>query len=726
MKSFVIYWDPALPHNQAYSNHHSHHAPASTRTAAKSSPTVAAAAAETSSTHNTLSTLKTLLGAIETHGGEYVLHTYANALDLLYHVYELSTTFSSSPEGQIPLKQNPVLVLVNAPEDCGSDGQFQAVLRFLSYLDFNFPAITAVLLGGSNNNLNNDNKNNTCIYSNDNDSTNAPGTNNVNDNPNQYMPSSIMRLDRPLRKIDMEMLFDQLTILGRQLTHADRRPSLTASLHSFSSIPQVLTEVNSEKNMISFKKSYLHVEYFILALESFHNKRLKDMFISKEDPFTNAKTTIYSNDPTGNRDDPESSVTGCIFDNSISLDEFDPKCYASIFNLSQPQVDYVTEIIWEWDFYAHKLTSNQLVFAGFLMFKHAFALLMAQQDDNYSVCFNDDDKRFVLSDGQLLKLLLVLRDSYRPSNPYHNFSHAVDVLQAVFQFLIHLNVLPQRDSDTLEPSINGDDEYFLSAVETLTIMIVAIGHDVGHPGVTNMFLSSTKAPIAAVFNYKSVLESFHSAVFTEILAKYWPEITDNDANSRLCKIIVKSILATDMALHFDYMKEVKQLLSSKPINTPTANGASKGSTSGTGIKNCCRKNCARLEEEGFDFTTLVCCLLIKCADISNVTRRLAISAKWGQVLAREFGQVEELELLFGLKSERTIFTAAGNGRVTSYSEDDNHTAGPAEMAALAQGQIFFITTFAKPLFEAVTQLLPQLSYTVDILNQNEAQWRNYL
>ena len=91
-----------------------------------------------------------------------------------------------------------------------------------------------------------------------------------------------------------------------------------------------------------------------------------------------------------------------------------------------------------------------------------------------------------------------------------------------------------------------------------------------------------------------------------------------------------------------------------------------------------------------------------------------------------FGQVEELELLFGLKSERTIFTAAGNGRVTSYSEDDNHTAGPAEMAALAQGQIFFITTFAKPLFEAVTQLLPQLSYTVDILNQNEAQWRNYL
>ncbi|KAF5102438.1 hypothetical protein D0Z00_000365 [Geotrichum galactomycetum] len=725
MKSFVIYWDPALPHNQVHTNHHSHRVPA--REAAKSSPTVATAAAEPSSTHDSLSTLTTLLGAIEMHGGEYVLHSYANALDLLYHVYELSTSFSSSAEGQTPLKQNPVLVVVNAPEDSASHGQFQAVLRFLSYLDFNFPTITAVLFDGSNNNFN-DNNNTTYIYSNDDDdSTNAPGTTNVNDNPNQYMPSSIMRLDLPLQKTDMEMLFGQLTILGRQLTHADRRPSLTASLHSFSNIPQVLTELNKEKNMISFKKSYLHVEYFILALESFHNKRLKDMFISKEDPFTNDKTS--TDDPTSNHSDPENNVTGCIFDSSVSLDAFEPKCYATIFNLSQPQVDYVTEIIWEWDFYAHKLTSNQLVLASFLMFKHAFALLMAQQRDNYSVCFNDDDKRFVLSDGQLLKLLLVLRDSYRPSNPYHNFAHAVDVLQAIFQFLINLNVLPRRYSDTLEPNSNGEDEYFLSAVETLTILIVAIGHDVGHPGVTNMFLTNTKAPIAAVFNYKSVLESFHSAVFTEILAKYWPAITDNDVNSRLCKLIVKSILATDMALHFDYMKEVKQLLSSKPINTPTTNGgpgSSKGSTSGKGIKNCCRKNCAELEEQGCDFTTLVCCLLIKCADISNVTRRLAISAKWGQVLAREFGQVEELELLFGLKPERTALTAAGQGRVTPYSDDDNHTTGPAEMAGLARGQLFFITTFAKPLFEAVTQLLPQLGYTVDILNQNEAQWRTYL
>lgn len=680
---------------------------------------------ESTSAYNRLSLLINLLDAIDTHGGEYVLHSYANALDLLYHVYELSTAFSSSTEGQAPFKQSPVLVVVNAPQESDTDGQFQSVLRFLAYLDFNFPAITAVLLDGSNK----FNDKNTLIYSNDDDITNALGTTNVYDNSNQYIPSSVMKLDQPLQKTDMDMLFGQLTILGRQLTHADRRPSLTASLHSFSNIPQVLTESNKEKNMISFKKSYLHVEYFVLALETFHNNRLKDMLSSKHHLFDNDspdhQTSII------NRHWSEQNINSCT-SGSISLSEFDPKCYATIFNLSQSQADYVTEIIWEWDFYAHKLTSNQLVLAGFLMFKHAFTLLTAQQHDSFSVCFNDNDERFVLGDGQLLKLLLVVRDSYRESNPYHNFAHAIDVLQAIFQFLINLNALPRRHSNTLEADSSGENEYFLSPVETLTIMIVAIGHDVGHPGVTNMFLANTKAPIAAMFNYKSVLESFHSAVFTEILAKHWPAITGKDPNSRLCKLIVKSILATDMSLHFDYMEEVKQLLRSKPINNlsaTTTNGGHntpKGSSTGKGIKNCCRENCAVLEEEGYDFTTLVCCLLIKCADISNVTRRLAISAKWGQVLAREFGQVEELELLFGLKPERTALTADGQGRVTSYSEDDAHATGPAEMAGLARGQLFFITTFAKPLFEAVTQLLPQLGYTVDILNQNEKQWRTYL
>ena len=205
--------------------------------------------------------------------------------------------------------------------------------------------------------------------------------------------------------------------------------------------------------------------------------------------------------------------------------------------------------------------------------------------------------------------------AYNTFVPYHNFRHVVDVLQAVFYFLLQLGALPaypsyvapppssspssssSSSSSSFPPSSTGPSPLasLLRPFEALTLLITAIGHDVGHPGVNNAFLVNLKAPLAQLYNDRSVLESFHCAAFSQILRRYWPA---SFMASDMRKLLINTILATDMGLHFDYMKKLSQLQQTVHANTGIVSGA-----------------CDAMHDE---WRTLLCSLLIKCADISNV------------------------------------------------------------------------------------------------------------
>ena len=128
------------------------------------------------------------------------------------------------------------------------------------------------------------------------------------------------------------------------------------------------------------------------------------------------------------------------------------------------------------------------------------------------------------------------------------------------------------------------------------LLIAAIGHDVGHPGVNNAFLVSLNAPLAQLYNDRSVVESFHCAAFSQVLRRHWPAAF---MSSDMRKLLINSILATDMGLHFDYMKRLGYLQEKLAHNSEVDEWD------------------AKLREEQ---RTLACSLLIKCADISNVVR----------------------------------------------------------------------------------------------------------
>jgi 3',5'-cyclic-nucleotide phosphodiesterase len=196
----------------------------------------------------------------------------------------------------------------------------------------------------------------------------------------------------------------------------------------------------------------------------------------------------------------------------------------------------------------------------------------------------------------LTAFLVASRSAYNAFVPYHNFRHVVDVLQATFYFLVQLGRLPQYPlaSPPREP-VSSSIAALIRPFDALTLLITAIGHDVGHPGVNNAFLVTLNAPLAQLYNDRSVLESFHCAAYSQILRRHWPAAFQA---AEMRQLMISSILATDMGLHFDYMKRLgwmQEKLHDGNNSTDGWNG--------------------RLLD---DQRTLACSLLIKCADISNV------------------------------------------------------------------------------------------------------------
>ena len=174
----------------------------------------------------------------------------------------------------------------------------------------------------------------------------------------------------------------------------------------------------------------------------------------------------------------------------------------------------------------------------------------------------------------------------------------MDVVQATFHFLVSIGALAPypvtaggAPTNPLRESPIGG---LLGPFESLTLLVTAIGHDVGHPGVNNGFLVTLNAPLAQLYNDRSVLESFHCAAFSQILRRHWPTVFED---TKMRNLMISSILSTDMGHHFEYMKKL----------TDTQAKLRESSTT-----------------EGWDTRmideqkALACSLLIKCADISNV------------------------------------------------------------------------------------------------------------
>ncbi|KAK9238741.1 hypothetical protein V1525DRAFT_455623 [Lipomyces kononenkoae] len=373
----------------------------------------------------------------------------------------------------------------------------------------------------------------------------------------------------------------------------------------------------------------------------------------------------------------ESLFNVMFFDKSLAADE---QSIVAPVLIARESEAYLQSIIGDWDFPVDELTDDELTQCAYYIFQHSFTMPEVQH--------------LILSPDGLQHFISVLRASYQSQNPYHNFRHVVDVLQATFSFLLAMQALPPYTKSTQpqqpqairsESSLSG----ILDPIDALALLVTAMGHDVGHPGVTNAFLIASRSPLARIYSERSVLESFHCAAFSQILARHWPLMMEKNIK----ELIVDAVLATDMALHFDYMQKFDRIF--RHSNGLVTND----------------------EMENARMKTLLCSMLIKCADISNVARRLDISKYWGTALSMEFKKMSDLEEELGLKPPAITQPDKRSTMPTNVlSQDDK------ESVALAKSQLFFITTFAEPLFDAVQQVVPELRHIASNIAKNRVAW----
>lgn len=268
-------------------------------------------------------------------------------------------------------------------------------------------------------------------------------------------------------------------------------------------------------------------------------------------------------------------------------------------------------------------------------------------------------KEFKITNEKFFKFATEISQTYNKV-PYHNWRHAVDVTQfATYQIKI-----TKLDS-------------ILTKFELLGFVIAAICHDANHDGFTNVFNVKAERPLGILFKNQSVMETHHCSVAIDIISKEPCNVfavLDTVEYKNMWSLIISLILITDMAKHFDFLKMLNADLDKGPLDPTVAE----------------------------DRLKMMQCIL-KCSDISNVSRPFELADKWCDVLCEEFFRQGDLEKASGME-------------YTSTNNDREHLDKP-------KSQIGFYTFVCLPLYETSARLFPVLQVNVDQVKSNLAVWK---
>ncbi|KAK7451775.1 3',5'-cyclic-nucleotide phosphodiesterase [Stygiomarasmius scandens] len=345
----------------------------------------------------------------------------------------------------------------------------------------------------------------------------------------------------------------------------------------------------------------------------------------------------------------------------------------------------------EWGFEPHMLNEEEVVGCTMILFEALFRIEGMKEDVGVTL-------------DRIYPLIHHLRLIYRRETSYHNFEHALDVLQASYIFLREAGIVPSvrivLDHDSSNLWKREQKTGLITCLrnsDIFVLYIAAIGHDVAHPGITNGFMKNASAPLSQVYDNKSPLENLHCSVLLRVMRQHqFSDLLDESpllkqqraqdesaVNGGKCtknirRLLHDTVLATDMSVHQAWMNNFRMVLDDIRAG-----------------------NDVEQDEEDWKKRVLMCQAIIKCADISNPSRPFTISRHWSTALMSEWTSQASLERCLGLPC-------------TVQDKDDPHSE--------AKSQIFFGSTFAKPLWEVLVEGVPELQPFLDQCNSNLETW----
>eukprot|EP00949_MAST-11_sp_MAST-11-sp1_P000789 g789.t1 len=264
-----------------------------------------------------------------------------------------------------------------------------------------------------------------------------------------------------------------------------------------------------------------------------------------------------------------------------------------------------------------------------------------------------------------------IASGYFASNPYHNFHHGVGVL--------HFSYMLATESSAKE---------ILIPEHKFALGLAALGHDISHNGRTNVFHVKTQSDLALRYNDYSVLEMHHAATtWRTVLESRMLEDYNMMQQQRMRSLIIKGILATDMARHAEHTRELRER---------TALFSAERRLGGNPFES--------------DPEELVA-VIIHSADLSNpVFGNFEIVRKWAERICAEFGQQAREERAQNLPVSAPHF----EGTTGSDAEST------IKMATL---QIGFIDYVVAPWWRTLGECFPVVKLLCMNLEKNRRTWK---
>ena len=269
-------------------------------------------------------------------------------------------------------------------------------------------------------------------------------------------------------------------------------------------------------------------------------------------------------------------------------------------------------------------------------------------------------EEFSVDPDVLANFVRAAAECYQASNPYHNFTHAFDVLQTLFYIITTTSV-----------------SSILSSLDVLCLLVAAIAHDLHHPGVSNNFLVATRHDLAKLYNDRSVLENHHAASLYRILEDEGCNVLSGLSEEEWTaarEAIIEMILHTDMAKHFELVGKFSVAASSRDFDG---------------------------EEE--EDRKIICNVLLHAADISNPVKPRSVFAKWVDRVSTEFFLQGDAE------KERSL-------PISPMMDRSN--------ADIPSMEVNFINFVVRPLYAALVSVVPEVQLLLDNMDANKEYYES--
>eukprot|EP00937_MAST-01D_sp_MAST-1D-sp2_P002295 g2295.t1 len=305
-----------------------------------------------------------------------------------------------------------------------------------------------------------------------------------------------------------------------------------------------------------------------------------------------------------------------------------------------------------------------------LDFVHEPALLNQQADIVFECC--GVWSAFAVPRTTAAIFVDAVLDGYR-DNPYHNRYHAVDVLNTFYTMMLRVSA-----------------HRILQGVDIFAGLVASLGHDLGHTGETNSFLTSTRAELALRYNDASPLENMHASSLYELMRRDGGRADvcrdlSREQWATMRKTVINAILATDMTAHFKMVGEIEKFYELNKGDLSALHRSMEASRMpSTGQPQFLRNdsqpsvlgsaNGTPRSDGG-------------SSDVSTPLSRVQVIEKWTPLVMQEFFEQGDREKAFGL---------------TPLEMNDRDRAEPSKC------QIGFIEFVVGPLFFKLIKVFPRL------------------